>query len=94
MLSGRLGDRLEAWEMRRKLRKFQPQLSHSGGSAILTKDQVKGHFEDHGEYVHRTYQTRLREFCLTGTGCAGDPKPLIRADAQEPRPPDRLLVLG
>jgi hypothetical protein len=65
LLSGRLGDFLEEWEMRRKVKKFLPKALQSGSSAILTRDQVKGHFEDHGEQIIRAYQTRLREFSLS-----------------------------
>jgi len=82
-LSGRLGDRFEAWEMRRKLRKFRPQLMKSGGSAVLSKDQVKGHFEDHGKHVRETYDLRLKEFSLMGT-----------AYVQDPPPPEAILVSG
>jgi hypothetical protein len=93
-LSGRLGDRFEAWEMRRKLRKFQTQLVNSGGSARLTRDQVKGHFEDHGKFVNQTYQIRLREFSLTGSAYSPDPCSRGQVRAQEPPPPEEILVSG
>ncbi len=68
-LSGRIGDRLEAWEMRRKLRKFQAQLGQPDGDAILDRDHVKGHFNDYGGPVMRLYAERLRQ-CLSDPGTA------------------------
>lgn len=69
LLEGEWGDRLEAWEMRRKLRKFRARLTCSGGAAILSRDQVKGHFDDHGERVIRAFQRKLEEFHLAGCDC-------------------------
>lgn len=62
LLSGALGDRLEAWEMRRKLRKFQPQLGRADGDAILDRDHVKGHFDDYGGPVMRLFAERLAQY--------------------------------
>ena len=62
MLSGRLGDSLEAWEMRRKLRKFQRKLGRPDCGAILDRDHVKGHFDDYGGPVMRLYAERLAQF--------------------------------
>jgi hypothetical protein len=59
LLSGRLGAALENWEMRRKIRKFQQRLGQPGGAALLDRDHVKGHFEDHGGPVMRLYAERL-----------------------------------
>lgn len=62
LLSGAVGDRLEAWEMRRKLRKFQPKLGRPDGDAILDHDHVKGHFDDYGGPVMRLYAERLAQY--------------------------------
>ena len=64
LLSGRLGDRLEAWEMNRKLRKFRSKLHQPDGDAILDQDHVKGHFNDYGAPVLRLYENKLKEFQL------------------------------
>ena len=64
LLSGRIGDLLEAWEMQRKLRKFQPQLGRPDGDAILDRDHVKGHFNDYGPPVMRLYAEQLMHFKL------------------------------
>ena len=61
LLAGRLGDKLEAWEMRRKLRKFQSKLGRPDGVAILDHDHVKGHFDDYGEPVMRLYAERVAQ---------------------------------
>ena len=61
LLAGRLGDQLEAWEMRRKLRKFQSKLGRPQGDAILDQDHVKGHFDDYGEPVMRLYAERVAQ---------------------------------
>jgi hypothetical protein len=60
-LAGAIGDRLEAWEMRRKLRKFQEKLGQPDGDAILDRDHVKGHFDDYGGPVMRLYAERLAQ---------------------------------
>ena len=59
LLSGRLGTALENWEMSRKICKFQHRLGQPEGDALLDRDHVKGHFEDHGGPVMRLYAERL-----------------------------------
>ena len=64
LLSGRAGTTLESWEMRRKIRKFQPQLGQPDGDAVLDRDHVKGHFEDYGAPVMRLYAERAAQLEL------------------------------
>lgn len=64
LLAGRMGDALENWEYRRKLRRFAPQLRTPHSAAQLDEDRVKGHFDDHGYSVVREYGARLREHGL------------------------------
>jgi hypothetical protein len=64
LLSGRLGNALETWEMRRKLRKFQDRLGQTDGDALLDRDHVKGHFDDYGEPVMRLYTERAAQLEL------------------------------
>lgn len=64
LLGGGLGDRLEAWEHRRKLRRFERQLHQAGSAAALDANQVKGHFEDYGMRVLAAYQQRLHQHGL------------------------------
>jgi len=61
LLSGELGDRLETWEMRRKIRKLSHGHAVAGASVVLDRTQVKGHFADHGARIASKYQGRLQE---------------------------------
>jgi len=63
--SGRMGDRVEAWEMRRKIRKFTKELGPPGSGVILDRHQVKGHFDDHGALVSARFHERLEEWRLS-----------------------------
>jgi hypothetical protein len=62
LLSGTLGDRVEAWEQRRKQRKLAPGLQTPHHAAKLDAEQVKGHFNDHGHPVLQQYRERLRRY--------------------------------
>ncbi len=64
-----VGDWLEQWEYRRKLRRFSSDLRTPHSSAQIDDTQVKGHFNDHGHPVLNKYFQRLRE-------CGLDPEPL------------------
>lgn len=64
LLSGALGNWLEDWERRRKLRRFAPDLQALHSAAQLDEHQVKGHFNDHGRRVLRAYYDRLRHYNL------------------------------
>jgi hypothetical protein len=64
LLGGRLGDALETWEMRRKIRKFQHKFGRRGTAAVLDHDHVKGHFDDYGAPVMHRYTERLAQFEL------------------------------
>ncbi len=52
-----IGNRLEAWEMRRKMRKFADQ----GGNleTAFSPEWCKGHFDGHGQRVMAAYCERL-----------------------------------
>lgn len=70
VLGGKLGDRLEMWEQRRKLRRFATEAQRRGSTAQLDATQVKGHFNDHGSRVIAAYRDRLRAFGLDDIGAA------------------------
>jgi hypothetical protein len=70
-LGGRLGDRLEAWERRRKQRKFAAAACHSE-AAQLDAEHVKGHFNDHGHRVRAAYEERLARYGLEATSMSVD----------------------
>lgn len=65
LLHGRLGNMLESWEHRRKLRRFAPQIETPQSAALLDSSQVKGHFNDHGRRILASYEERLRQYGLT-----------------------------
>ena len=62
LLSGPLGDALEAWERRRKLRKFSSAAQKPGSAAQLDADHVKGHFDDHGHFILAEYEKRAARY--------------------------------
>lgn len=63
LLGGHWGDALERWEMRRKIRKFQPQLS-TASEVQLDEHQVKGHFISYGQATLERYHARLEAHSL------------------------------
>jgi hypothetical protein len=67
LLGGFLGDALEDWERRRKLRKFAPKAQTPHTSAQLDNDHVKGHFNDYGYPTLNKYHARLIEYGLRPT---------------------------
>ncbi len=64
LLGGRLGDRLEAWERRRKLARFAASARRPTAAAELDADRIKGHFDDHGSPILRRYEEGVRRFSL------------------------------
>ncbi|GAB5492026.1 MAG: hypothetical protein Phog2KO_22410 [Phototrophicaceae bacterium] len=64
MLGGWLGDKIEAWEYKRKLSKFSPKIKQAQSSAEINQNSVKGHFEDHGQPVMQRYHELLHEYGL------------------------------
>lgn len=62
-LGGALGDRVEAWEMRRKLQKLGASAQPSD-EVKLDAQQVKGHFMNYGQITLQRYQTRLVQLGL------------------------------
>jgi hypothetical protein len=64
VLSGKIGDALEGWEYRRKLRRFARDMQTPHSAARLDNTQVKGHFHDHGHLVLQRYRELLRCYDL------------------------------
>ena len=67
LLAGRIGERLDVWEMKRKIRKFAARAALAHGSVIFDRNQVKGHFDDHGAGISLQFQRRLDEFGLSAS---------------------------
>jgi hypothetical protein len=59
LLSGWLGRWLEAWEMGRKVRRFNRRAESEGGRVLFTADCCKGHFDGHGERIPLRFERRL-----------------------------------
>ncbi len=62
LLSGPLGNALETWERKRKLRKFSNAAHTPGAAAQLDAERVKGHFDDHGERILKKFEERLARY--------------------------------
>ena len=71
LLGGRIGDALEQWEYRRKLRRFAGEMLTPHSAAKLDDQHVKGHFKDHGHPVMEEYDERLRAYDLDALPLAG-----------------------
>jgi hypothetical protein len=54
-----VGDRLESWEMTRKIRKFTREMP-AGDEVAFSADWCKGHFDAHGEQTLNAYAERLQ----------------------------------
>lgn len=67
LMAGWLGDKVEAWEAGRKVRRFKSQIHRQESAAQLDSSQVKGHFNDHGSGVIAQYHARLKTFGLVET---------------------------
>ena len=59
LLGNRLGNRLEQWEMERKIRKFKQQLSTGDTETAFSPDWCKGHFDNHGQKTMHKFTTQL-----------------------------------
>jgi GNAT superfamily N-acetyltransferase len=64
VFGGFVGDALEDWERRRKLRKFAGEAQKPHNSAQLDAEHVKGHFNDYGYPTLNKYHARLIEYGL------------------------------
>lgn len=72
LLGGALGDRLEEWERKRKIRQFRKDMQTPESTAKLDETQVKGHFKDYGHIVLREYERRVAQYDLEELPLAGD----------------------
>jgi hypothetical protein len=60
LLSGWLGDLFEAWEMNRKIARFQKQAGY-GLETQFNAEICQGNFDHHGAWAMEKYQARLKE---------------------------------
>lgn len=63
VLRSPLGDRLERWEMARKVPKFErsAEATQAGTSVAFTADCCKGHFAHHESTITREFDERLKD---------------------------------
>ena len=77
-LRGKIGDRLEAWEMTRKIARFQEQAGF-GEETIFNADICQGNFDHHRAKTRRTFQQRLKDLD------AVSPLPLALSGGRRPK---------
>lgn len=65
LLSGWLGDKIEAWEYKRKYQRFAPKLAQEKSNATIDEAEAKGHFKDNGYPALDAYYERLRAYGLS-----------------------------
>jgi hypothetical protein len=65
VLGGRLGNLLDTLEYRRRAHKFRARAQAPESSAAIDRQQVKGHFIDHGQRILEQYHERLAAYDLS-----------------------------
>jgi len=62
LLSVRVLDPLEQWEMRRKVRRLNRRLEREGGTVAFSEEECRGHFAAHDARILAAYRRRLAEY--------------------------------
>lgn len=62
LLSTRLFDPVERWEMMRKVRRLSARLEREGGSVAFSAHECRGHFAAHDAQVLAAYRVRLAQY--------------------------------
>jgi len=62
-LRGKLGDRIEHWEMNRKITRFAKQVGF-GEETVFSADVCQGNFNHHKKWTQEALQNRLRKLNL------------------------------
>jgi hypothetical protein len=70
-LRGRLGERLEAWEMNRKIARFSRQHGF-GEETVFNAAMCQGNFDHHGSWTRQALQKRLAEIELKSPLLVGE----------------------
>jgi hypothetical protein len=71
LLSNRLGDQLEAWEMNRKIARFTQQEGF-GAETNFNADICQGNFDHHGRRTMESYRQRLLELGIQSALSEGE----------------------
>ncbi len=84
-LRSKLGDKLEAWEMTRKIARFSKQPGF-GEETIFTAEVCQGNFHHHRKWTHQVFQERLNKLSIDfslakgeGLGRRTEPVEVVRA---------------
>jgi hypothetical protein len=59
ILAGRVGDRIERWEMRRKIIKLSAQVPHHSDEVLFSAEMCRGFMNGHSRRVLDEFSTRL-----------------------------------
>jgi len=62
LLSARVFDPVERWEMRRKVRRLRRRLEREGGSVAFSEHECRGHFAAHDARILAAYRRRMAEY--------------------------------
>ena len=62
LLSARIFDPLERWEMQRKVRRLSRRLEREGGGVAFSENECRGHFAAHDARILAAYRQRLAEY--------------------------------
>jgi hypothetical protein len=62
ILSTRLFDPLERWEMHRKVRRLSARLEREGGDTVFSADVCRGHFATHDVRILTAYRARCATY--------------------------------
>jgi len=67
-LQGWLGNKIELWEMARKIKKFSAQPGF-GAETVFTADVCQGNFHHHRKWTHDLYQERISVLDIENMEC-------------------------
>jgi len=67
-LQGWLGNKIELWEMTRKIKKFSAQPGF-GAETVFTADVCQGNFHHHRKWTHDLYQERISVLDIENMEC-------------------------
>jgi hypothetical protein len=66
-LRGNTGDRLETWEMNRKIARFARQYGY-GEETIFNADVCQGNFDHHRSWTYEALEKRLQQYVIASDG--------------------------
>jgi hypothetical protein len=81
-LRGRLGDRFEAWEMKRKIVRFSKQAGF-GEETVFNPDVCQGNFHHHRKWTREVFEEKLKTLAVI----LHEPSLRESGELAEPQPP-------